>query len=128
WVEEGLLDLLEQEGVGCIPFSPLAQGLLTNKYLKGIPEDSRAAKPHGYLQESQVNEETVDKIKRLNQLAQERGQTLAQMSLAWLLKDKRITSVLIGASKLLQLQDCLQCLSNTQFSSEELNRIEDILK
>ncbi len=128
WAEEGLLDLLEQEGVGCIPFSPLAQGLLTNKYLKGIPEDSRAAKPHGYLQESQVNEETVDKIKRLNQLAHERGQTLAQMSLAWLLKDKRITSVLIGASKLLQLQDCLQYLSNTQFSSEELNRIEDILK
>ncbi len=128
WVEEGLLDLLEQEGVGCIPFSPLAQGLLTNKYLNGIPEDSRAAKPHGYLQESQVNEETVDKIKRLNQLAQERGQTLAQMALAWLLKDKRITSVLIGASKLSQLQDCLQCLSNTQFSSEELSRIEEILK
>ncbi len=128
WVEGGLLDLLEQEGVGCIPFSPLAQGLLTNKYLSGIPEDSRAAKPHGFLQESQVTEETVDKIKRLNQLAQERGQTLAQMALAWLLKDKRITSVLIGVSKLQQLHDCLECLSNTNFNSEELNRIEDILK
>lgn len=128
WAEDGLLDLLEKEGVGCIPFSPLAQGLLTNKYLKGIPEDSRAAKPHGFLQESQVNEETVDKIQRLNQLAQERGQTLAQMALAWLLKDKRITSVLIGVSKLQQLHDCLQCLSNTNFSSEDLDRIEDILK
>ncbi len=128
WAEGGLLDLLEQEGVGCIPFSPLAQGLLTNKYLSGIPEDSRAAKPHGFLQESQVNEETVHKIQRLNQLAQERGQTLAQMALAWLLKDKRITSVLIGVSKLQQLHDCLQCLSNTNFSAEELNRVEDILK
>ncbi len=128
WVEGGLLDLLEQQGVGCIPFSPLAQGLLTNKYLKGIPEDSRAAKPHGFLQESQVTEETVGKIQRLNQLAQERGQTLAQMALAWLLKDKRITSVLIGVSKMQQLHDCLQSLSNTNFSAEELNRIEDILK
>jgi L-glyceraldehyde 3-phosphate reductase len=128
WVEEGLLDLLEKEGVGCIPFSPLAQGLLTNKYLGGIPEDSRAAKPHGFLQQSQVNQETLGKINRLNQLAEKRGQSLAQMALAWLLKDKRITSVLIGVSKLQQLQDCLGCLSNTNFSVEELTAVEDILK
>src|ERR1700722_11605481 len=94
WVEGGLLDLLEREGVGCIPFSPLAQGLLTNKYLKGIPPDSRAAKPSGFLQEGQVTPERIDKAKRLNELAIAREQTLAQMALAWLLKDERITSVL----------------------------------
>jgi len=128
WVEGGLLDVLEREGVGCIPFSPLAQGLLTNKYLKGIPEDSRAAKPHGFLQESQVTPETIDKIAKLNQLAQERGQTLAQMALSWLLKDKRITSVLIGVSKVEQLEDCLQAYTRIIFSEEELNRIEKILQ
>jgi L-glyceraldehyde 3-phosphate reductase len=128
WVEDGLLDILEEQGVGCIPFSPLAQGLLTNKYLKGIPEDSRAAKPHGFLQESQVNEETINKIQQLNKLAEERSQTLAQMALAWLLKDKRITSVLVGASRPAQLADSLQSLNNTNFSSEEIQQIEDILK
>jgi L-glyceraldehyde 3-phosphate reductase len=127
WVEGGLLDLLEREGVGCIPFSPLAQGLLTNKYLKGIPEDSRAAKPTGFLQENQVTPETVDKIARLNYIAQERGQTLAQMALSWLLKDDRITSVLIGVSKLEQLEDCLESYSRTIFTQEELDRIEHIL-
>lgn len=127
WVEGGLLDLLEQEGVGCIPFSPLAQGLLTNKYLTGIPEDSRAAKPHGFLKESQVNPETVDKITRLNDVAKERGQTLAQMALSWILKDKRITSVLIGVSKVEQLEDCLPSYSQTKFSPEELQEIEIIL-
>jgi L-glyceraldehyde 3-phosphate reductase len=127
WVEGGLLDLLEKSGVGCIPFSPLAQGLLTNKYLKGIPADSRAAKPHGFLQENQVSEDKLIKVGKLNELALERGQTLAQMALAWLLKDQRITSVLIGASKPEQLTDSLQCLNNTQFSPEELNRIEGIL-
>lgn len=128
WVEGGLLDLLEKTGVGCIPFSPLAQGLLTDKYLKGIPSDSRAAKPHGFLQENQVSEDKLIKVGKLNQLALERGQTLAQMALAWLLKDKRITSVLIGASKPEQLADSLQCLNNTRFSPEELNRIEGILQ
>lgn len=129
WVEtEGLLDLLEKEGVGCIPFSPLAQGLLTNKYLKGIPEDSRAAKSTGFLKQEQVTEEILGKIRRLNELAIAREQTLAQMALAWILKDKRITSVLIGASKPEQLADSLQCLNNTRFSAEELQGIEDILR
>lgn len=127
WVEDGLLDLLEEEGVGCIPFSPLAQGLLTDKYLKGIPADSRAAKPHGFLQESQVNAETIVKIAALNELALNRKQTLAQMALAWLLKDPRITSVLIGASKPAQLQDSLKCLHHTHFTKDELEKIEGIL-
>ena len=128
WVEGGLLDLLEREGVGCIPFSPLAQGLLTNKYLKGIPEDSRAAKATGFLQADQVTPDKVDKIRRLNELAIKRDQTLAQMALAWILKDKRITSVLIGVSKPEQVTDSLQCFRNTWFSPEELQAIETILK
>ena len=127
WVENGLLDVLEEEGVGCIPFSPLAQGLLTNKYLKGIPKDSRAAKSHGFLQEKEVTAEKLLKIKALNQLAEERNQTLAQIALSWILKDDRITSVLIGASRPEQLEDSLKCLDNTAFSHEELGRIEAIL-
>lgn len=128
WVEEeGLLDLLEQEGVGCIPFSPLAQGMLTNKYLGGIPADSRAAKEHGYLQQEALTEEILTKIRQLHQLAEQRQQSLAQMALAWLLKDERVTSVLIGASKPAQLRDSLQCLENIHFSPEELSKIEEIL-
>src|SRR3984885_557978 len=127
WVEGGLLDLLEKEGVGCIPFSPLAQGLLTDKYLKGIPADSRAAKPTGFLKENQVTPEIVSKIQRLNELAIKREQTLAQMALAWILKDKRVTSVLIGISKPEQIPDSLQCFANTWFSSDELKLIEGIL-
>jgi L-glyceraldehyde 3-phosphate reductase len=128
WVEGGLLDLLDKEGVGCIPFSPLAQGLLTNKYLKGIPEDSRAAKPTGFLQQDQVTPEKVDQIRQLNELALRRDQTLAQMALAWILKDKRITSVLIGVSKPEQVTDSLQCFKNTWFSEDELQKIEKILR
>ncbi|AMM51812.1 L-glyceraldehyde 3-phosphate reductase [Rufibacter sp. DG15C] len=128
WVEESLLDLLEQQGVGCIPFSPLAQGLLTNKYLKGIPENSRAAKPHGFLQEEEITPERVQQINRLNEIAQSRGQSLAQMALAWLLKDPRVTSVLIGASTPAQLADSLKCMQNTKFSSDELSQIEAILE
>lgn len=128
WVENGLLDLLEQEGVGCIPFSPLAQGLLTDKYLKGIPADSRVTKPHGYLKQHQLTKATLQKIQQLNDLAIQREQTLAQMALSWLLKDKRVTSVLIGISKPEQLVDSLHCLSNTQFSDDELNAIENILR
>jgi len=128
WVEGGLLDLLDKEGVGCIPFSPLAQGLLTDKYLKGIPEDSRAAKPTGFLKKDQVTPAIQDKIRRLNELAIRRDQTLAQMALAWILKDKRITSVLIGVSKPEQVTDSLQCFTNTWFSEEELQAIESILR
>jgi L-glyceraldehyde 3-phosphate reductase len=128
WAEGGLLDVLEKDGVGCIPFSPLAQGLLTNKYLHGIPADSRAAKSTGFLQESQVTEERISQIKQLNDIALQRGQTLAQMALAWLLKDSRVTSVLIGASRPEQLADSLKCLDNIVFSKEELAKIEEILK
>ena len=128
WVEEGLLDVLEQEGVGCIPFSPLAQGLLTNKYLHGIPEDSRAAKSTGFLQLSQVTDERIAQIRQLNDIALKRGQSLAQMALAWLLKDQRVTSVLIGASRPEQLADSLKCLDNIEFAKEELDQIEVILK
>lgn len=127
WVEGGLMDVLGEKGVGCIPFSPLAQGLLTDKYLKGIPADSRAAKPSGHLQESQVNETVIAKIQQLNNLALERSQTLAQMALAWLLKDYRVTSVLIGASRVSQLEDSLKCLHNLDFTHDELQKIESIL-
>ena len=128
WVEGGLLELLEQEGVGCIPFSPLAQGLLTDKYLKGIPADSRVAKGVGFLQESHITPERHKQIQHLNELAQSRGQSLAQMALAWLLKDPRVTSVLIGASKPEQLTDSLRCLESPAFSPEELTGIEQILQ
>lgn len=127
WVEDGLLDILETEGAGCIPFSPLAQGLLTNKYLGGIPADSRAAKPHGFLQESAITEDRLHQIRSLNDIAIARGQTLAQMALAWLLKDRRITSVLIGASRPEQLADSLACRRNLHFEADELARIEAIL-
>lgn len=125
--EEGLLDVLGNEGVGCIPFSPLAQGLLTNKYLHGIPEDSRAAKSTGFLQKDQVTPERIAQIKQLNDLALKRDQTLAQMALAWLLKDNRVTSVLIGASRAEQLADSLRALDNIVFSADELTQIEKIL-
>lgn len=128
WVEGGLMDVLEENGVGCIPFSPLAQGLLTNKYLNGIPGDSRAAKTSGHLQTNEVTDERLTQIKDLNELATQRGQTLAQMALAWLLKDERITSVLVGASSAAQLADSLKCLDNIQFSPEELGRVEAILQ
>jgi L-glyceraldehyde 3-phosphate reductase len=128
WVEGGLLDVLEQEGIGCIPFSPLAQGLLTDRYLHGIPQDSRAAKPTGFLKTEQVTDEVLNRIKQLNEVAQQRGQSLAQMAIAWLLKDDRITSVLIGASKPEQLADSLKALNNITFSTDELTKIEAILQ
>ena len=127
WVEKGLLDVVENEGIGVIAFSPLAQGLLTNRYLDGIPEDSRAAKSWGYLREDQVKQ-TIAKVKQLNGIAMERRQSLAQMAIAWLLKDKRVTSVLIGASSVGQLKDNLASRNNLSFSETELNRIEGILK
>ncbi len=128
WVENGLLDVLEQAGVGCIPFSPLAQGMLTDKYLGGIPTDSRASKKHGFLKEKDLTEERLQQIRSLHALAQKRGQTLAQMALAWVLRDTRITSVLVGASRPEQLADSLKCLEQPDFSREELEAIEVILK
>ena len=130
WVEDGLLDVLEQNGVGCIPFSPLAQGMLTNKYLKGIPTDSRASshRGNGAIEEGQVSEEKINKARQLNVLAEARGQNLAQMALAWILKDQRITSVLIGASKPEQVLDSIRSLENYAFTGEELQKIDAILK
>jgi len=127
WVEGGLLDVLQKEGVGCIPFSPLAQGMLTDKYLGGIPADSRAAKSHGFLQSSQITQGKLQQINELNAIAAERGQKLAHMALSWLLKDPRVTSVLVGASKPEQLADSLKCLNNILFTEDELQRIETIL-
>ncbi|MEZ7516649.1 aldo/keto reductase [Flavobacterium frigidarium] len=125
--EEGLLDVLEDNGVGCIAFSPLAQGLLTNKYLNGIPEKSRAHNPNGHLREDEVTPERIQKIVQLNEIAKNRNQSLAQMALAWLFKDKRVTSVLIGASSVNQLNDNINSLKNTSFSEEELKMIEKVL-
>ena len=128
WVEDRLLNLLEERGVGCIPFSPLAQGLLTNKYLNDIPEDSRAAKSTGHLQTTEITEAKVQQLRALNDIAASRGQSLAQMALSWLLKDPRVTSVLVGASKPAQLADSLKCMDRLDFTGEELARIQSILK
>jgi L-glyceraldehyde 3-phosphate reductase len=128
WVEDGLLNVLEEEGMGCIAFSPLAQGLLTDKYLEGIPAGSRAAKEHGFLQASQITPEKVEKVRRLNEIALSRGQKLAQMALAWVLRDIRITSVLVGASSVEQMDDNIISLENRSFSEDEIRTIEDILR
>lgn len=128
WVENGLLDVLGEKGIGSIAFSPLEQGLLTDKYLKGIPADSRAAKDGRYLKAEQIAPEKLAKIEALNQIALQRGQTLAQMAIAWLLKDPRITSVLIGVSKPEQLDDNVAAVKNSNFSASELSAIESILK
>jgi L-glyceraldehyde 3-phosphate reductase len=128
WVEtEGLLNTLQAEGVGCIPFSPLAQGLLTNKYLNGIPADSRAASAHGFLQADEVSVKKIAQIGRLNEMAKQRGQTLAQMALAWVLRHPQTTSVLIGASKVAQIEDAVGLLANPNFSADELVAIEVVL-
>lgn len=127
WVEKGLLDVLEKEGVGSIAFSPLEQGLLTDKYLHGLPEDSRAVKDGRYLNKEKITPELIEKIKELNQIARGRGQSLAQMAVAWLLKDPRITTVLVGASSSKQLLDSIGCLQNLDFSAEELAIIERVL-
>jgi L-glyceraldehyde 3-phosphate reductase len=130
WVEEGLLEVLDKNGVGCIAFSSLAQGILTNKYLNGIPADSRAAsaRGNGALESNVLTQEIIQKVRRLNELAQQRGQDMAQMALAWILKDQRMTSLIIGASKAEQVIDSLQSLKNYQFTNDELNTIESILK
>ncbi|HWG62028.1 MAG TPA: L-glyceraldehyde 3-phosphate reductase [Streptosporangiaceae bacterium] len=122
WIEEDLLDTLEQEGVGCIAFSPLAQGVLTGKYLQGIPDDSRAAQ-NGSLSQEQLTERTLEHVRALNEIAQSRGQTLAQMALSWALRDKRVTSVLIGASSVAQLDENLAAAGHSEFAKEELDAI-----
>jgi L-glyceraldehyde 3-phosphate reductase len=127
WAENGLLDVIGEEAMGCIAYSPLAQGLLTDKYLHGIPSGSRAAKEHGFLQESQVTPEKVEKARKLNEMAAMRGQKLAQMALSWILKDQRMTSVLIGASSIEQLDENLESLNNLAFTERELADIEIIL-
>lgn len=129
-IEHGLLDVLDHSGVGCITFSSLAQGILTDRYLQGIPQDSRAAsgRGNGALESEVITQELRTKVQQLNVLAEQRGQTLAQMSLAWVLKDKRITSVVIGASKPEQVLDSAQSLRNYNFSEDELRQIDAILK
>ena len=126
WVESGLLDAVEENGIGCIPFSPLAQGLLTDKYLKGVPDDSRAARAV-FLKATDITSEKLEQVKALNDIAIQRNQSLAQMALVWLLKDARITSVLIGASSVKQLDDNIDCLNNLTLHDNEISAIQSIL-
>jgi L-glyceraldehyde 3-phosphate reductase len=128
WVEKGLLRVLKKEGIGCIAFSPLAQGLLTGKYLEGIPADSRAAKPHGFLKVEEVTADKISKVRRLHSIAQKRGQSMAQMALAWVLRHPEITSVLVGASRVSQIDNAVGTLNNTMFSAQELKTIDTIVK
>jgi L-glyceraldehyde 3-phosphate reductase len=128
WIEDGLLDVLADEGVGCIGFSPLCQGILTDKYLDGAPDDSRAAKYEGALHwGDQVTQERIAKVRQLREIAQERGQTIAQMAIAWTLRLPEMTSALIGASKVGQIEDAVGALDNLDFSEDEIQRIEQIL-
>ncbi len=126
WVEDGLLDVLEKNGVGSVVFSSLYQGLLSDKYLKNIPGDSRASKDHDFLQV--ITPERILKVEQLNKIAKARGQKMSQLALSWVLRDKRVTSIIIGASKVSQIKDAVGIQSNLEFSSEELMAIEKILK
>lgn len=126
WVENGLMDVLGKRGIGCITFSPLAQGLLTNRYLKDIPEDSRIAKAHGFLKKETLTEQRHKALLQLNEIAVNRGQSLAQMAIAWLLKDTRVTTVLVGASSVNQISDNLKSLNNLIFTDDELKMIDSI--
>lgn len=128
WVEDGLLQALQDEGVGCISFSPLAQGLLTSRYLQGIPDGSRATKAHGFLKRDQITDDKIAKVQKLNEIAQQRGQSLAQMALAWVLRHEVMTSVLIGASKVSQIEDAVGAINNLAWSEGELQAIESILR
>lgn len=127
WVENGLLDVLDAEGIGSIAFCPLAQGLLTDRYLQGIPADSRASKPHGFLKQKDIDEHRLAQIAALGTVASARGQSLAQMALAWVLRKGRVTSALIGASRVEQIEQNVAALANLSFSEEELGRIDGIL-
>jgi L-glyceraldehyde 3-phosphate reductase len=128
WIEDGLQNVLSENGVGSIAFCPLEQGLLTNKYISGIPSDSRAAKANTYLDKDRVTDQVLNRVRQLNELAVERGQNLAQMALAWILREGRVTSALIGASKVSQIEENVAALNNLEFTAEELARIEEILK
>lgn len=128
WIENGLLEVLADEGIGCIVFSPLAQGQLTDRYLNGIPSDARASKTERVWLTQDTVKQNLSRVKRLNEIAQARGQSLAQMAIAWTLRNPTVTSSLIGASSVKQLEDNLAALNNLQFSEDELGRIEDILK
>lgn len=127
WVEDGLLGVLEKEGVGCIVFSPLAQGLLTNRYLNGIPEGSRATRRMAYLNANDITPDKVAKVRKLNVIAQNRGQTMAQMALAWDLRQPAVTSVVVGASNPEQIEDSINTLNNLDFSFDELRAIDEVL-
>jgi L-glyceraldehyde 3-phosphate reductase len=127
WVENGLLDVLGNEGIGGIAFCPLAQGLLTDRYLHGVPADSRASKPHGFLKKNDIDEHRLTQVRALGAVAKERGQTLAQMALAWVLRDGRMTSALIGASRVEQIEQNVAALENMDFSADELTSIDAIL-
>ena len=126
--EKGLFDVLSKEGVGCIAFTPLAQGLLTNRYLQGIPGDSRASKEHGFLKPKDIDAHRLGQVRALGEIAQKRGQSLAQMALAWVLRKPCMTSALIGASRVEQIEQNVAALAKLEFAKEELTTIEDILK
>lgn len=128
WIENGLLDTLSEEGIGCIVFSPLAQGMLSDRYLQGIPADSRAGRPTGFLRPEHITEVNLAKVRRLTVIAQQRDQTLAQLALSWVLRHPGMTSALVGASRVSQIEDSVQALNKLAFSSEELQAIEDALK
>jgi L-glyceraldehyde 3-phosphate reductase len=127
WIEGGLLATLETDGLGCIVFSPMAQGLLSGRYLEGVPTDSRAGQPHTFLKSGDVTDELVQKLTQLNAIAQARQQSLAQMAVAWVLRQPQVTSALIGASRLSQIKDCAAALEHLDFTSEELARIDAII-
>ncbi|HHW46410.1 MAG TPA: L-glyceraldehyde 3-phosphate reductase [Clostridiales bacterium] len=127
WIEKDLLDTLEDLGMGCIVFSPLDQGVLTNRYIQGVPSDSRAAISYGSIDESYVSDEKISKVRKLSAIAAERGQTMAQMALAWVLRDTRVTSAIIGASRVEQIEENVKAVENLEFTEEQLKTIEEIL-
>lgn len=127
WIEHGLTKVLNDKGIGSIVFSPLAQGLLTNKYLNGIPKNSRAARETGFLQAEAITEPVISKVKKLNELAEKRGQKLAQMAITWVLRLSEVTSAVIGSSNVKQIEEAVESINQPGLSSEEINAIEEIL-
>ena len=127
WIENGLTNVLREKGIGSIPFSPLAQGLLTDKYLDGIPQNSRASKPHGFLKPEHLTEEKISKVKKLNEIAINRGQKLSQLALNWILRLDEVTSALIGASSIKQIEEAVESINAPKLTADELTNIENIL-